>query len=570
MLIFQLLSEEVEPRIEQLREEQSQYAEFQKIVRDVDYLTHIHISYTYLQLKKEIEGLEKILSDFKNFIDKGHQCIEDNTKECEAIDEESKEMQECIDNETGGALTDLEANLAKKSKTEATASGTKKSIVSEIESEKRKLKYIQRNTEKDEEVLKTLENEMSKSGGMYQRLQEADEADTKAHSDAQRRFQAVASGIATAEDADAASLHEQLIKAKTRASEATLTIRQSEMQLKHTIKILNDKQNSKQTSDASYIKNKKDMEIVDAKIKKLDHELSQIQYEEGTLEALQHRRSVLIGECRAVQSQLDHKEARRFDVQYKDPEPNFNRQAVKGMLCKLFDVRDRKHAVALTMCGGGALYNLVVDNERTSKMILERGNLQRRITIIPITKISGSTIPRDRVETAQRLVGKENAIPALDLIDYHPSVRPVMEYAFGRTFICKNMTVAKQVTYNRNIMTRSITLEGDVLDPQGTLSGGARDTAIPVLLQVAEIKQLIKQLQAKKEEVNAVIAEIAKVEKVANHYINVKEQLEMQQYQLESIKKLLAQTSFQQHKQEIVDLKAKIGKCSLFTKNYWC
>lgn len=554
-----MLSEEVNPRIEKLREEQSQYAEFQKIVRDIDYLTHIHISYTYLTLKKESETCETSLTTIKNFIDKGHEQIENNTKECETIDEECKDVQERIDAETGGELNELEEHLAKKLKIEATANGAKKSTASEIETEKRKLKNLQKSIGKDEEALIAKENEMSNVGGLFQKLKEADEADSKAYNDAQKRFQAISVGLATEEDGDAASLQEQLIKAKTQVSEATTLIKQSEMQLKHTTKVLNQKQSSKTTSDSSYQKNKQNLEIAEAKIQKLNEELASIEYEEGSLEALQQRRSVLVNECKDLKMQLDRKSAHRFEVQYQDPEPNFNRRSVKGMLCKLFDVRDNKFALALSVCGGGSLYNLVVDTEVTSTKILQKGQLQRRITIIPINKIAGSTIPSDRVAFAQKLVGKENVVPALDLIQFDPALRPVMEYVFGRAFICKDMATAKQVTYHRSIMSRSITLDGDVFDPEGTLSGGSQDNAVPVLLQVAEIKQLTQQLDAKKEQLRVLSEEIAGLERIAHHYMQVKEQLDAQQYELESIKKLLAQTSFQQHQQEIENAKAEIG-----------
>lgn len=115
------------------------------------------------------------------------------------------------------------------------------------------------------------------------------------------------------------------------------------------------------------------------------------------------------------------------------------------MLCNLFDVTDAKYNVALTTCGGGALRNMVVDNEVTSKKILQNGRLQTRTTIIPMNKIVGNSLPPQTVQLAQQIVGKENVIPAIECIRYDPSLEKVMRYVFGRTFICKDLATAKKV-----------------------------------------------------------------------------------------------------------------------------
>lgn len=61
---------------------------------------------------------------------------------------------------------------------------------------------------------------------------------------------------------------------------------------------------------------------------------------------------------------------------------------------------------------------------------------------------------------------------ALFLIGYESELQKAMEYVFGTTLVCNNMDNAKRVTFDKRIMTRSVTLDGDVFDPQGTLHGG--------------------------------------------------------------------------------------------------
>lgn len=69
-------------------------------------------------------------------------------------------------------------------------------------------------------------------------------------------------------------------------------------------------------------------------------------------------------------------------------------------------------------------------------------------------------------------MGKGNAAVALSRIMYDKKVSSAMEFAFGNVFICPSMQHAKQVTLANHIRKRSVTYEGEVFDPAGTLSGG--------------------------------------------------------------------------------------------------
>lgn len=202
--------EEINPRMEKLREEQQQYDIFQKLKRDIDHLTHIHYSFKYLQLKKAMENCEKSIENANKYIEDSKKEIENGIAECEQIDQQCLEVQKRIDEETGGELAELEKELAGKSKVLATANGATKSAGQEVDSEKRKLKMLQKNLSKDEEALRAKEAQMAKVGDLFQSLKEADENDRKAFTDAQKRFQAVSTGLDMNEDGQATSLQEQL------------------------------------------------------------------------------------------------------------------------------------------------------------------------------------------------------------------------------------------------------------------------------------------------------------------------------------------------------------------------
>lgn len=264
-----MLQEEIEPKLNKLRTERAQYIEFQKISRDIEYLTRIYVSHKYIQFKKAVETCEKSVVDITDFIEKSKQKIIDNDAESVKIDETMKDVQAKIDNECGGQLEELEKELSKRSKEEAIANGALKSAVSELDMEKRKVIALEKSIKDDESVLKMKQDQMSKVSGLFESLKQADEADSKAYAESQKRFEAITSGKSTNEDGEASSLQAQLIAANQQISEAKTAIQQSEIELKHVSKQLQEKKGESQSSDAAYLKDKKSADNLEKEIHNL-------------------------------------------------------------------------------------------------------------------------------------------------------------------------------------------------------------------------------------------------------------------------------------------------------------
>lgn len=66
----------------------------------------------------------------------------------------------------------------------------------------------------------------------------------------------------------------------------------------------------------------------------------------------------------------------------------------------------------------------------------------------------------------------DNVHTALSLVGYESDLRKAMEYVFGATLVCDTLDNAKKVAFDKQVMTKTVTLGGDIFDPQGTLSGG--------------------------------------------------------------------------------------------------
>jgi structural maintenance of chromosome 2 len=75
---------------------------------------------------------------------------------------------------------------------------------------------------------------------------------------------------------------------------------------------------------------------------------------------------------------------------------------------------------------------------------------------------------------------------ALNMVEYPQDVANAMVFAFGNTLVCSDPETAKRVTFSRDVNARCVTLQGDIYDPSGTLSGGAPPQSNGMLLKVQE------------------------------------------------------------------------------------
>ncbi|KAH8252589.1 hypothetical protein KR032_000667 [Drosophila birchii] len=553
-----LLDEEVLPKLVKLRQERSAYQEYQKICRDIDFLVRIHISAKYRKQSEILKSVEANEQKIEDRIKKDQDTHAKNIEDIREIDKTVEVMQKQIDDEMGGALNELETQLKAKRATEATASGSLKAAQGTIQQDEKKIKMAAKNIEDDTRALAKKEQDMAKVQGEFESLKNADAMDSKAFEDAKRKLEAVTQGLSTNEEGQATTLQDQLIAAKAQVSESRTTIRTSEIELQHTRDLLKQRKGETQTNDAAYTKDKGLHDQLVAEIKNLERQLRGINYEGGQFEQLRERRNELHNRKRELKRELDRCNAARYDLQYQDPEPNFDRRKVRGMVGKLFQVNDMQNSMALVTTAGGSLYSYVTDDDVTCKKILQRGQLQRRVTFIPINKIQSGALQRQVVDYAQNKVGAENVQWAMSLVNYDRYYEPVIKYLFGSTLICRDLDIAKEISYDPRINCRSVTLEGDVVDPHGTVSGGAPPKGANVLEELYSIRKLEKEYRQIDSEIAAVEQQMASIENLAHSFNKMKENLELRQHELTMCQNRLAQTTFQQNQAEIEEMQERV------------
>lgn len=220
---------------------------------------------------------------------------------------------------------------------------------------KKTIDQIKINIAEDKNALVLKEEELEKVGGVFQNLKEMDQKDNEALLKAQEKYQKISAGLLESEDGKNATLEQQLINAKQSITQAQTELKQCKMMLDHNRQQLNKKQKDMHSTENEYKKYNMDLQNKEKELKSLENKLQQLNYKDGYLEDLKNQKNTLMEEMRPLREKLEQFELRypqtRFD--YQKPEPNFNAKSVKGMVCKLLNIKDKKAAYALEVAAGG-------------------------------------------------------------------------------------------------------------------------------------------------------------------------------------------------------------------------
>ncbi|CAG7730328.1 unnamed protein product [Allacma fusca] len=215
---------------------------------------------------------------------------------------------------------------------------------------------------------------------------------------------------------------------------------------------------------------------VEANVKRLENLLRQHQIDPQELPNLEN----LIYQAKQDKVQLERKQSgikQRYpylDFTYDNPTPNFNPQSVIGLVYELFKVKDlNKFGGAIEVGVGGSLSKIVVDSQQTSKLLISKGNLQRRLTFLPMDVVQGRPPPPNLQADLDRTFGPGKAFVAVDLVEFEPAMSKIIHSIFGSLVITQDLATAKAVAFNMKF--KAVSLEGEVADPGGTMQGGTRN-----------------------------------------------------------------------------------------------
>ncbi|RMY62029.1 hypothetical protein D0865_00668 [Hortaea werneckii] len=542
-----LLREEIEPKLEKLRNEKRAFLEFQSTQSDLERLTRLVVAHDYIKSKQKVHQSSQDLQAKKQRAEE----LEDNKDKLEreigVLAEEMEKVRAARDKELrkGGKFGRLEETVKAYSHEMvrlATVIDLKKNAMIE---EQGRLTKAQATVQELEKQLKTKsENHQRLQRSFNESFKEVEsqkvEVDKK-----EELLQTLQTGISSNAGSDGGYAG-QLTAARDQASKAGTELEQAKLKISHLEARIKEDEPKAKNAEKENAGLLKDLEILRSQASKLEKELEKLGFEPGREEQQHAEKAQLEKRIRSLQGDAEalRRKVAGLDFSYSDPSPNFDRRRVKGLVAQLFNLpTDHSEAgTALEICAGGRLYNVVVDTAQTGTELLQNGKLRRRVTIVPLDKISAARASQDRVTAAQKLApGKVHL--ALTLIGYDHEVEKAMEFVFGNTLITADATTAKKVTFDPNVRLKSVTVEGDVYDPSGTLSGGSAAQGSGVLLTLQKLNAITSELEHEEEKLAHLERAMAKDAQKLKSARQIKQELDLKSHEIQLAENQIASNS---------------------------
>lgn len=167
-----------------------------------------------------------------------------------------------------------------------------------------------------------------------------------------------------------------------------------------------------------------------------------------------------------------------------------NLQNIHGTVAELIHTEDR-YTVAIETALGAGLQNVVVDREEDGKAAI---NLLKRMdagraTFLPLSTIRGSEL---REPGLNGLAGVEGI--ACDLVTFDERYRSVILFELGRTVVARDLDAAIAVSRKFGGRLRIVTLDGQLINAGGSMTGGSSAKNVGVLSRANELTRLRERL----------------------------------------------------------------------------
>ena len=206
----------------------------------------------------------------------------------------------------------------------------------------------------------------------------------------------------------------------------------------------------------------------------------------------------------------------RAIMQAKTHDPNQFR-GVCGVVAELLTT-DAEYELAIEVALGSAIQNVITETAEDAQngIAFLKKHRAGRVTFLPLDILRGR-----RFEDAALLDQPGVIGIAEELIDYDPKYETAMRHLLGNTLVIEDLDAAIALTRRSRPIARLVTLDGEVINTSGAITGGQTNQKQSGLLSRArdletledEIGQLTRRSNKKDEKRKAYAAKIANLQR---------------------------------------------------------
>lgn len=179
---------------------------------------------------------------------------------------------------------------------------------------------------------------------------------------------------------------------------------------------------------------------------------------------------------------------------------------IHGTLSQLITV-DNENSTAIEIALGAAMQNVVVSTESDAKRAINylKQNNIGRATFLPISAIKPRYMDEKNLDDNFGFVDV-----ASNLVDCDGQYRDVVENLLGRVMVVEDIDCAIAISKKYKNRYKIVTLDGQVMNPGGSMSGGSKGKGSGVLSRANLIEELKSEAQKIGDELKDVQAELKK------------------------------------------------------------
>ena len=178
-------------------------------------------------------------------------------------------------------------------------------------------------------------------------------------------------------------------------------------------------------------------------------------------------------------------------------------RGVHGPVANLMTT-DKRYAVAIEIALGAGMQNVVVDREEDAKSAINflKQRDGGRATFLPLTAIRGDVLREAGVEREYGYVGV-----ASQLVQFDKRYTEIFNNLLGRTVVVEDMDCGIAIARKCSNRFRIVTLDGQVLNRGGSMTGGSVSRSAGILSRANELKELTARREALTEKLDAALRE---------------------------------------------------------------
>ncbi|MBD8013828.1 chromosome segregation protein SMC [Planococcus wigleyi] len=171
---------------------------------------------------------------------------------------------------------------------------------------------------------------------------------------------------------------------------------------------------------------------------------------------------------------------------------------IRGAVAELAQV-EKTHAKAIETALGASSQHIVTENEQHAREAIDflRKKRAGRSTFLPMTVMKARKIPEHTLATVREHPSYISM--AFELVSYDPQYSMIIENLLGNVIIATDLKGATAIARATGNRFRVVTLEGDIVNAGGSMTGGASKMQASFFTRKAELEQLLVQASELKE-----------------------------------------------------------------------